>query len=57
MQPIIDALRAEGLTIMEMREVRQSLEELFMEVVQSNGAGAINPPTLPPTLPRKEVVK
>ena len=65
MQPIIDALRAEGLTIMEMREVRQSLEELFMEVVQSNGAGAMRPPalpptsapTLPPTSPRKEMVK
>lgn len=61
MQPIIDALRAEGLTIMEMREVRQSLEELFMEVVQSNGAGAMRPPALPPTssptLPRKEMVK
>lgn len=46
MQPIIDALRGEGVTIMEMREVRQSLEELFMESVQSSGAGAM-PPTLP----------
>lgn len=46
MQPIIDALRAEGVTIMEMREVRQSLEELFMESVQSSGAGAM-PPKLP----------
>ena len=46
MQPIIDALRSEGVTIMEMREVRQSLEELFMESVQSSGAGAM-PPALP----------
>ena len=55
MQPIIDALRAEGVTIMEMREVRQSLEELFMESVQSSGAGA-----MPPKLPRpnaKEMAK
>jgi len=55
MQPIIDAIRAEGVTIMEMREVRQSLEELFMESVQSSGAGA-----MPPKLPRpnaKEMAK
>lgn len=48
MQPIIDALRAEGVTIVEMREVRQSLEDLFMESVQSSGVGAM-PPALPQT--------
>jgi len=49
MQPIIDALRAERVTIVEMREVRQSLEELFMESVQSGGVGASMPPKLPQT--------
>jgi len=47
MQPIIDALRASSVTIVEMREVRQSLEELFMESVQSKGAGSKQPPALP----------
>lgn len=46
-QPVIDALRAEDVTIVELREVRQSLEELFMEAVQSSGAGASLPPRLP----------
>ncbi|MBT8036089.1 MAG: ABC transporter ATP-binding protein [Verrucomicrobiae bacterium] len=31
MQPILDALRADGVIMVEMREVRQSLEGLFME--------------------------
>jgi len=61
MQPIIDALRAQSVTIVEMREVRQSLEELFMESVQSKGAGAQQPPPLPKALhPKnqsKEMVK
>jgi len=39
-QPIIDALRAEQVTIAEMKMVRQSLEELFMESVQGDGVGA-----------------
>ena len=60
MQPIIDALRAEGVTIVEMREVRQSLEDLFMESVQSSGAGAM-PPKLPRNVQKenfkKEMVK
>lgn len=51
MQPVIDALRSEGVTIVEMREVRQSLEELFMEAVQSNGAGANVGTSIPPKLP------
>lgn len=46
MQPVLDALRAEGVTIIEMREVRQSLEELFMESVTSSGVGASMPPKL-----------
>jgi ABC-2 type transport system ATP-binding protein len=45
MQPILDALRAEGVTIVEMREVRQSLEDLFMEAV--GGVGGSMPPALP----------
>ena len=61
MQPIIDALRAQSVTIVEMREVRQSLEELFMESVQSKGAGAQQPPPLPKVFPPenkpKEMVK
>lgn len=46
-QAVIDALRGERVTIVEMREVRQSLEELFMESVQNSGAGASMPPKLP----------
>ena len=57
MQPIIDALRASAVTIVEMREVRQSLEELFMESVQSKGAGAKQPPALPKQFQEKEVAK
>jgi ABC-2 type transport system ATP-binding protein len=56
MQPVIDALRAEGVTIVEMREVRQSLEELFMESVTSKGAGASSPPALPPSPPSSSFV-
>ncbi|NWK56634.1 ABC transporter ATP-binding protein [Verrucomicrobiaceae bacterium N1E253] len=47
MQPVIDVLRAEGVVIIEMREARQSLEELFMESVTNTGAGAQLPPTIP----------
>lgn len=32
-QPVLDALRAAGLTIRRMLPVRQSLEDLFMEAV------------------------
>jgi len=56
MQPILDALRSENVTIAEMREVRQSLEELFMESVGAGGVGgrqSVNtPPATPPALPR-----
>ncbi len=33
-QPVIDALRAAGVPIREIREVRKSLEDLFLESVQ-----------------------
>jgi len=56
MQPIIDALRASSVTIVEMREVRQSLEELFMESVKSKGAGA-KPPSLPKEFQKKEMAQ
>ncbi|MGB0991383.1 MAG: ATP-binding cassette domain-containing protein [Akkermansiaceae bacterium] len=39
MQPMLDALRAENVTIVEMKENRDSLEDLFMQSVGSQGAG------------------
>lgn len=56
-QPWLDALRAEGVTIIEMREVRQSLEELFMESVTQGGVGGIQKGAKPPTLPGKEMAR
>ena len=56
-QPILDALRAEGVIIIEMRELRQSLEELFMQSVGAGGVGGSYQGSTPPSLPRKEVVK
>ena len=55
MQPVLDALRAHEVIIAEMREVRQSLEELFMESV-GEGVGGTKPGANPPRLPGKEVV-
>ena len=55
-QPVLDALRAEGVTIVEMKEVRQSLEELFMESVGGGGVGGTQKGTTPPQLPGKEAV-
>ncbi len=49
-QPVIDLLRAADVTITSMTEVRQSLEELFMETVGDKGPGA----AMPPKLPKKE---
>lgn len=49
-QPVIDILRGQGVTIISMSEERQSLEELFMETVGDHGPGA----AMPPSLPRKE---
>jgi ABC-2 type transport system ATP-binding protein len=36
-QPLIDALRKEGAAIREIKEVRSSLEEIFMESVERQG--------------------
>ncbi len=55
MQPVIDALRAGGVTIVELREVRQSLEELFMESVGGWCVGGVQKEGGPPRLPGKEV--
>lgn len=56
-QPVLDALRAEGVTIVELRQLRQSLEELFMESVGAAGVGGIHKVSTPPALPRKELSK
>lgn len=56
-QPILDALRGEGVTIVELRELRQSLEELFMESVGAGGVGGSRKGSTPPSLPRKEAIK
>ncbi|NNJ87687.1 MAG: ABC transporter ATP-binding protein [Akkermansiaceae bacterium] len=53
MQPIIDAIRSEGITIVELREVRQSLEELFMESVGEGGVGGTQKGATPPPPPRE----
>ena len=42
-QPVLDALRRDGMVIEEVRQVRQSLEDLFLESVsghQKEGVGA-----------------
>jgi hypothetical protein len=54
---MLDALRAEKITIVELREVRQSLEELFMESVGATGVGGTQKRSTPPQLPGKELVK
>lgn len=41
LQPVIDALRAAGIPIREIREARKSLEDLFLETVNQG------PPTAP----------
>lgn len=46
-QGVIDALRRASLTIREMRPVRQSLEEFFIQTVQAQAAQASVPPPLP----------
>ena len=40
MQPVIDALRAKGMTIRRVAEVRQSLEDLFLDAVAEDGGQA-----------------
>ncbi|MFK7911514.1 MAG: ATP-binding cassette domain-containing protein [Akkermansiaceae bacterium] len=55
MQPILDALRSAGLTIVEMREIRQSLEEMFMEAVENDTVGGTQKKQAgPPVLPGRE---
>jgi ABC-2 type transport system ATP-binding protein len=54
-QPILDALRVAGVTIVEMRELRQSLEEMFMEVVANETIGGTQKNAGPPALPGKGV--
>lgn len=54
-QPILDALRGAGVTIVEMRELRQSLEEMFMEVVANETIGGTQKNAGPPALPGKGV--
>lgn len=39
-QPLIDLLRREGAAIREIKEVRSSLEDVFMDAVQRQGKGA-----------------
>ena len=54
MQPILDALRSAGVVIVEMREIRQSLEEMFMEAVESDGVGGVQKKKAgPPAMPGK----
>ena len=50
-QPAIDALRARGMVIRSIRQMRQTLEELFIETV----TGPVPPPLPPlPTSPGRE---
>ncbi len=46
-QPAIDALRARGMVIRSIRQMRQTLEDLFIETV----TGAVPPPPPPPPPP------
>jgi len=40
-QPIIDALRAQSVTITSVKPVKSSLEDLFMQAVDKPGAGGV----------------
>ena len=55
MQPILDALRAAEVTVVEMRELRQSLEEMFMEVVENDPIGGTQKNAEPPALSGKGI--
>ncbi len=54
-QPVVDLLRSRGVTIVSMRPVRQSLEDLFIETIRQEGdaspGAAIG--KAPPTAPGK----
>src|SRR5690606_31949716 len=43
-QPVLDALRREGLTISAVRPYRPSLEDLFMQAVTDPATGQALPP-------------
>jgi hypothetical protein len=47
-QPIIDALRSRGLVIRAVRQMRQSLEDFFIQTVSEQPQGSPPPGTLPP---------
>lgn len=57
MQPVLDALRAADVTVVEMREARQSLEEMFMEAVEDDTIGGAQKNVAPPVLPGKETAQ
>jgi len=52
-QPVLDALRAQGLQILRLQAVRPSLEDLFIEAVGGmaggHQAGAALAPRMPET--------
>lgn len=55
-QPVLDRLRADGRTIISLRPVRESLEDLFMRFVHDPETGRARPPgavrdSAPPTSP------
>ena len=56
-QPVIDQLRARGLTILEVVQARDSLEDLFMDSVTDASTGraprpgAASPASPPPPPP------
>ena len=44
MQPVIDRLRGDGKTIVSVRPVRETLEDLFMRAVTDPETGAVLKP-------------
>ncbi len=49
-QPLVDAVRAAGLTIRSLRPVRPSLEDLFMEAVRDKQTGEVLKPGAAPNV-------
>jgi hypothetical protein len=58
-QPVVDRLRAERRTIVSLRPVRESLEDLFMRFVHDPETGRAKPPgaarSAPPPVPSKTI--
>lgn len=54
MQPIVDHVRVQGLTIRTLREVRPSLEDLFMSAVTDPTTGKALPPGAAGEQPKRE---